>query len=358
VPRDYGSGSIRRRPDGRWEGRLSLGTMAGKRQRKSVFGKSRREVILKLQREKRRHEQGLSSADASMPLGKFLVERWLRDVVEPNKRPWTVRDYRRHANHAVRALGAIPLDQLQAGVVQTFLNRVKREIGPSTAWHCRKALMAALNMAVRWRLIQENVTRWTDPVRVPDREPTIYDRRLCLRFLKALKGETLADLFVVSLTSGLRPSEVLALQPRDLDLEHGEVTIRRSLELDHSTGPTKSHRSKRPLPLSALALALLRQRSMTGSLVFATKNGTPHSERNVARAFKRILRHADLPDIRFYDLRHSFASMLESEHVPVKTLQELLGHARAETTLRYYTHGSMAANREAIDTLDRLLTPN
>lgn len=355
MRRDYGEGSIRLRADGRWEARISLGSVDGRRKRKFLFARSRRQVLLKLQEELRRRAHG--KAESSMRLRDFLLERWLPDVVEPNKRPRTQYEYRGHVRrYLVPGLGHIPLNRLEPAEVQRFLNRIRREVGASSAWHCRKDLMAALNQAIRWRLLQENVVRLTEPVRVPDREPTVFDREQCLRFLAALRGELLGPIFVISLTSGLRPNEVLALRWSDLDLEAGTVHVRRSLEPDRSVGPTKSHRSKRPLPLSTVAIAMLRALpSRPGVLVFSTRKGTAYDSNNVARAFRRILREAELPDIRFYDLRHSFATLLESEHVPVKTLQELMGHARAETTLRYYTHGSMAANREAITVLDRLL---
>lgn len=337
---------------------MSMGSTDGRRRRKFIYGKSRRAVLLKLQEELRKRAHG--KAESSMRLRDFLVERWLPDVVIANKRPRTAYEYEGHVRrYIIPWLGHIPLYRLEPAEVQRFLNRIRRDVGPSTAWHCRKDLMAAINQAMRWRLLQENVVKLTEPVRVPDREATVFNQEQCVDFLLALRGEPLAPVFVISLTAGLRPNEALALRWSDLDLEMGTVHVRRSLEPDRTAGPTKTHRSRRPLPLSAAAVSMLRTLPQRGrELVFTTRKGTPYDSNNVARIFKRILERAGLPSIRFYDLRHSFATLLESEHVPVKTLQELMGHARPETTLRYYTHGSMAANRDAIQVLDRLLLPH
>jgi integrase len=158
--------------------------------------------------------------------------------------------------------------------------------------------------------------------------------------------------YVVAVTAGLRPSEMLALRWSDVDLEAGTLRVNRALS-GGEFASTKTSRSRRKIELSNTARATLRahrkrqveeQLKKAGlwkdhGLVFPSTVGTPLSHRNVVRSFKAVLRRAGLPaTIRLYDLRHTCATLLLCRNVHPKYVQELLGHASIAQTLDTYSH--------------------
>ena len=129
--------------------------------------------------------------------------------------------------------------------------------------------------------------------------------------------------------------------------------------------PPKTENSRRTLPLPAALVPILKahrarqleERLKAGDeqgLVFCTSNGTPISPRNLVRDFKLFLERHGLPDIRFHDLRHSCASLLAAQGVPVRVAMDILGHTNIATTQNIYTHVFDDAKRQAADAMDKL----
>ena len=133
--------------------------------------------------------------------------------------------------------------------------------------------------------------------------------------------------------------------------------------------PPKTHRSARPVPLSALAVRALRgqrarqaaERLAAGELweandlVFASTIGTPMEPRNVNRRFDELRRRAELDWLRLHDLRHAFATFLLDQGEELRTVMELLGHSTIRLTADTYGHVLPARARKATEAIDRLL---
>jgi integrase len=161
---------------------------------------------------------------------------------------------------------------------------------------------------------------------------------------------------------------VLGLKWGDVDFERSTLTVQRQLQRNKSFKEPKAH-SRRPLDLAPSELAVLREprraqdalRLAQGAgweahdLIFCTDRGRPLNWRNVTREYKRFLARADLPDLRFHDLRHSNATILAAAGVPPKVIQERLGHADITTTLGFYGHATPAMGKEAARKLEDLL---
>ena len=163
-------------------------------------------------------------------------------------------------------------------------------------------------------------------------------------------------LFAVALTTGMRPSEYLALKWPDVNFSKGTVSVARTLEPIKGGGwrfaDTKRARSRRLIKLQASVLKLLtdhrdaqaREREGNGdtaaaNLIFVNSSGNPLNERNlVQRHFQVILERAKLPRIRLYDLRHTAATLALGAGVPAKVVSEQLGHASVAFTLDTYSH--------------------
>jgi integrase len=170
---------------------------------------------------------------------------------------------------------------------------------------------------------------------------------------------------------GLRPGEVLGLHWRDVDLEAGRLAVRVALhriEGRLQMDELKTERSRRSIPLPAMALAALRahrarqleERLAAGELweehglVFTTATGRPMIEQTVAWNFHRALASAGLPDMRFYDLRHTCASHVLAQGVHMRVVMEILGHSQIAMTMNTYTHVTVQLQRNAADQLDAL----
>jgi integrase len=166
--------------------------------------------------------------------------------------------------------------------------------------------------------------------------------------MKAITGNPYEALFALAMTTGMRPSEYLALTWNDLDLEHGTVSISRTLQWRKGGwqfADTKRSRSRRMVKLQAWVVALLReqvskgQRGRGDNLVFHAKRGGPVRESwFVHRHFKPLLKSAELPAIRLYDLRHTAATISLAAGVSPKVISEQLGHASVAFTLDVYSH--------------------
>ena len=188
------------------------------------------------------------------------------------------------------------------------------------------------------------------------------------RLWAAAQGTRWAPLILVTAISGLRQGEVLGLKWADIDFARGALQVHRQLGRDKAFKEPKAD-SRRPLDLTAIELAVLRehrqwqeaQRRAAGAaweghdLVFCTDLGRPLGHRNVTTYFKKFVRRADLPDMRFHDLRHSSATILAAAGVPMKVIQERLGHSDIRTTLLFYQHYTPGMGKDAARRLDELL---
>jgi integrase len=172
----------------------------------------------------------------------------------------------------------------------------------------------------------------------------------------------------VAALTGARQGEILGLQWSDVDFARGTLTIRRQLQRSKRLKEPKAD-SRRTLDLTATERTVLgehraRQRELRDAvgpawedrdLIFCTDLGRPLGYRVVFREYKKFLRRAGLPDISFHDLRHSNATILAAAGVPLKVIQERLGHADIKTTLEFYEHVTPAMGKDAARKLEDLL---
>ena len=175
-------------------------------------------------------------------------------------------------------------------------------------------------------------------------------------FLEATRGDPFEALCVLALTTGLRRGELLGLKWDDADLDRGTLRVGRALVREggrHTVGEIKTRRGRRQVtltPRTVKALRTHRKRQLEEKLrlvglcedsgpIFTTQTGTLINPENlIKRSFKPLLREANLPDIRFHDLRHTCATLLLGRGVHPKLVQELLGHATIAMTLDTYSH--------------------
>jgi integrase len=367
--RGNGEGTIRQRADGRWEGQLSL--PGGKR--KSVYGKTKKEARDALRAALKKLDEGIDRGAPAQTLGEFL-ERWLADTVRPRLAPKTHKTYRELMRcHVIPSLGKTRLDRLTAPQVAALLREKGDEgLSPTTVNHIRSVLRNALNRALKWNLIVRNPVVLTDPPRQERRRVVPLAPGEARAALDAARGHRLEALFTVALFLGLRQGEILGLRWTDVDLDAGTLAVTQALQrVDGALilKAPKTEKSRRRLTLPATVVAALRahrdrqtfERQAYGEhwkesgLVFTTTIGTPIDPRNALRSWQKLLVGAGLPRRTFHVTRHTAVSMFISEGVPLKVIQEILGHSVLSTTADVYGHLYPQAFTEAAEAMERAL---
>ncbi|MHB1940786.1 MAG: tyrosine-type recombinase/integrase [Candidatus Dormibacteria bacterium] len=373
--RANGSGTIGRLPDGRWQGRYTAHDGDGRPLRRAVYGKTRREAEDRLIDALRdRNHQAITFSRGRGPTLATYLEGWLAGAAV-RCRPRTVERYRGLLRqHVIPALGGVPIARLEVRQVNALLaSKLAEGHAPRSVHHLRAVLRAALSAAVREGVLTRNVAALADPPRVPEREPTVLTASQARRLIAATATERDGPLWVLALATGARQGELLGLRWDDFDPEHGELRISRTLQRVRGAwvvGEPKTSRSRRTLLLPPVAIAALaRQRAQqltdrlsagpgwqdTDGLIFTTATGAPREGTHATKVFQRTCVAIGLPPVRFHDLRHTTATVLAAAGIPVRDVQDQLGHSTVLTTLGTYIHVVPEARRAVADTLDAVL---
>jgi integrase len=363
------------RADGRWQASVEIPTSGGTRKRKYVYGATKTEALQKLRMARRDLAAGKIVTPARLTVGGYLAE-WLQREQGQSTRPRTLKFYQWAVNgHLGPSLGKIGLSKLTRGEVQDFLNaKAVGGLSATTVGHLRAVLRAALHDAMRRELLDRNVAELVEVPRPSKRSPTVLTAEETRRLLDAAGGHRLEALLSVALVLAMRPSEYEGLTWSAVDLQRRLLYVRHGLERRDGILQLADVKTRRPhsvaLPdaiVAALGQHRERQeleRLVAGDtwegrdLVFCSQRGRPLLERNVVRTFKAWLARAGLPpEIRLYDLRHSCATLLLAQHVPLRLVMELLGHADIRTTANVYAHVLPELARETAAAMDAIFLP-
>lgn len=390
--RANGEGSIYSYRNG-FAAHVWITTPAGRRQRKSVYGKTRAEVHEKWLR---LHEQARRGPVAPVsPRLRDFLEQWLTETVRPGLSPATASNYEMFSRlYIVPDLGDRKLEKLSVRDVQTWVNELRvrcqccfqskdaarpepqccargqccHEVASEWTVHqAWRVLRGALTQAMREELVFRNVAAL---VRVPvprAKRSVVWSVDDARRFLESAHdaGDAMYAAYVLLLVLGLRRGEVLGLAWEDVDLEQGEAYI--AWQVQRVDGQllrrrTKTPSSDAPLPLPDIAVRALarhrdeedRRRAAAGDmwgdcgLVFTTRLGDPLDPRNFHTAFKNRARKAGVPIVPVHATRRTCASLLVSLDVHPRVAMAVLRHSRISMTMEVYSQVSAQATREAL----------
>ena len=377
--RANGEGNIRKRSDGRWEGRYTAGydPQTGKRIIKNVLGKTQAEVKAKLTKAlEDSKELDVIRTD------EYTVAEWLRlwyDLyAEPNVRPTTAASYRRSIElHVIPRIGDIKLNRLTSRELQKLykdllengrLREVQKEKNPglsnSTVRGIHMMLHNALARAVKERLILRNPTEDCIIPKLEKKEMKILHPEDIKAYLTAAERRGVLPMFYLELVSGVRKGELVALLWDDLDMERRTISVSKQA-LSRPGGEIvvnrpKTENSIRAVSIPQEAVDLLveeHKKHPDNPYMFPSpKTGGMYYPDSVVNLHKKLLQDAGLEHIRFHDLRHTFATMALQNGVDVKTVSSMLGHYDAGFTLRTYTHVTRQMQEQAAEKMGSFMT--
>jgi len=367
--RKNGEGTVRLRKDGRWEGRVVIGyDDKGKPKTKSVLAHTKSECVEKLERLKEECGRTAEKLKPDMPFGEW-IDFWYKYFSSPKLRPTTQATYEnRIYGHIIPSVGKIPLSKLTQNDLQQFYAKLKRTgrkvnaelkgtgVSDRMVRSCHALCRSSLEKAVEEGLITRNPSIGCKLPPKKNGEMKVLTQNEIVRLLNQAYDEGYYEMFLLELTTGMRRGEILGLKWRDLNLETGELNIKRQLTTKGISVP-KTKSSIRTVLLPPDMLDLLREMKKTAKYdwIFPSpvKEGEPRNPTAITKRFRIMLERAHCKHVRFHDLRHTFATMALENGMDVKTLSAMIGHVSSETTLNIYSHVTDTMRAQAAVKIDR-----
>lgn len=274
----------------------------------------------------------------------------------------------------------LTLRELEARHLQMFYSEMLRRVTPNTVIHYHAVIHSALKYAVKTDMLIQNVADKVDRPRKNSFQPVFLSADEMQKMFEALRGTKLELPVLVAAFYGLRRGEVVGLKWDAIDFERNTITIKHIVTNAKIDGKceivcadrAKTKSSLRSLPLVSnireKLLALREQqkenRRVCGNCyskkydgyVFVDAMGNIFNPRSVTANFSKLLEQNGLRHIRFHDLRHSCASLLLANDVPLKHIQEWLGHSDIGTTANIYSHLDYKSKITSANVMDNILT--
>lgn len=367
--------NIRKRADGRWEGRYKVDTPTdAKTKYHSVYGKTYKEVKDKI-RLITSQPALLNEKKQQQPiLIKEVITQWLNSSKSIHKGATEVRYEYLIEKHIIPELGDVPLSSVTSSLLTNFMNRKlehgslnsKGTLSPSYVRSIMSVVVSVLQYAVNEGMCQ--------PLNINLQKPCIDKRDL--EVLSAFDQNRLESALIhnidetklgilISLNTGLRIGEVCALSWDDIDFErqifHIRSTVARVKSMDSGVNSkliidkpkTKSSLRDIPIPSKLLTILVSMKKQSKGKYVVSAENSFV-SPRTYEYRYHKILDEYNIPSVNYHTLRHTFATRCIEVGVDVKTLSEILGHANVSITLNTYVHSSMKLKRQQLEKLSIL----
>ena len=327
--RANGEGNIRKRKDGRWEGRYTVGydEKTGKRIIKSVLGKTQAEVKEKLAKAVAEAETVDVRRADEYTLGTWL-QTWYELYAKPHLRFSTAEYYRRGIElHITPRIGDIPLKKLTGRDLQGLYKDLREHgrlreaqkgkqpgLSDSTIRGIHTMLHNALDRAVKERLIMHNPADDCIPPKIPKHEMKILPPEQIKSYLTAAEQRGVLPMFYLELISGLRKGELVALQWSDLDIENKTISVSKQAGRNNAGEPditrpkTDNSIRKISIPQDAVDLLIAEHKKHPSNpwMFPSPKTGEMYHPDSVVNIHKKILKDAGLEHLRFHDLRHPY----------------------------------------------------
>lgn len=382
--RNNGEGSITKRKAGRWEGRYYTGEVNnGKRVRKNVLAKTKAECKEKLDKaiaENEKQQQIMNRCNFLTNPEPTLEEWskvWFESFCIASMKEYTLNSYKGYfKNYILPNLGGMKIKDISTVTCQQFLMKMftsgrKRNVekkgkglAAKTVKDIKIALQTCLQKAVDEEIIPNNPCK---KVQLPKDEPkemqTLKANELAA-FLQETKDSSCYEFYLLEITTGLRLGEILALTWDDLDMKNKTISVNKQVqriksELKATTPKTAASIRKISICdecLNQLIILRSRQRLNT-KLIFPSPITNGYRDpSSITRKLHRMQKRAGVPQIRFHDLRHSFATLSLEQGMDIKTISHMLGHTDAGFTMNTYMHVTDSMQQTVANAMGNLIT--
>ena len=376
--RANGEGNIRKRRDGRWEGRYTAGyDDSGKRIIKNVLGKTQAEVKAKL-----KDALAMTEISDMAKADEYTLAQWLRYWMDTYGKVYLREssqiNYEGFLKNQIShdAIGKTKLQKLTTHDLQVFYNRmgkcgrVQRKesekqpngLAPKSIRNMHFFISHALQQAVKEKMIPENpAVGCILPRKEKTEMKTLPLDKLGAFFLEA-KHSGVFELYYPELSTGLRRGELLGIKWEDVDFDVGSIYIQRQITRLNGVireSPLKTKNAYRQIIVAPEVIRMLKEKKEREDgfsvYVFSSPNGGPMCPDSMLKMLHRVLHRAGLEEIPFHSLRHTFATLALQNGVDVKTLSGLLGHYSAGFTLDTYGHITKAMKQDAANKVGSFL---
>ncbi len=370
--------NIRKRADGRWEGRYkSFDKTTGKYIYRSVYGKTYETAKEKLFRSKlgltgtetgenpRQAEKGCLEGDVrpcATVLFSQAAQEWLAEIADKRKYSTYVKYETVYKTHLAEAIGLCQLSDTAVSEIQTKISDYLSE--PALSESLRKSIRGIVNQI----LVYAN-RKYLSNIPMLELTGIKHNHKLVKAFSKTEQARLLSGIYdepdsfktalLLCLYTGLRLGELCALKWTDFDFNNMSMMVNRTVQRiavqDSVTKtilletPPKSESSKRMIPLTAEIIEQLAQLNQDCPYVFG--GNKPLEPRTIQYRFKKLLREMGVSDRNFHILRHTFATNCIENGMDVKALSEILGHSDVKITLNRYVHPTMESKRRQLGLL-------
>ena len=370
--RGHNEGSILKTKNGSWRAWVTLGS--GRRISKTLPNKSdaREWARQKLTEEERptRSEQ---------TFGEYIVE-WFNNHSSQLKES-TQCDYGiLIRKYILPHLSDFLLKDLHRSVFDNFYNSLqKSKVGDTQICYIQRVVHKSLRDAVQDRLLPYNPSDGAKTPKKPKKQRvnSPLNEEQAIQLVSTALQSSIGPLIYLAIKTGMREGELFALKWEDINLESRQIHVQRNLQKVLREGKqvrefsiTKTVTSDRVIMVGeqtievlkaqmqevALKKVLVKNRWRENDLVFPTSIGTPMNQSNMLKQYSDVLKEANLPHIRFHDLRHIAASIMLNHGIPLLTVSSILGHAQPSTTLNMYGHQFGAMELQAACLVDDIFS--
>ena len=372
-----GAGSISKRKDDIWQGSISIGAnpATGRPLRKYVYASSEKECVKKLRALQSSIDSGTYREPSKLTVGQWM-DMWISDHMSSVK-PATIQTYSMHIkNHIKPFIGAVKLQKLMPNHVQSFYNDMlrKKKLSAKTIKNLHGVLHKALKQAIVLGYIQRNPSDGMVLPRIEKVEMNTLPENALPNFLQAISGHDYEAVYFVAIFTGMRRGKVLGLTWDCVDFEGGTLYVNKQLikndDGTYALASTKNDKPRRIAPAPAVMARLkdvkdqqvaAKEKAATlwqgnkGNLVFTNAYGRYLSPQYVYLRFKEVVKSIGLPELRFHDLRHTYAVNALQSGDDIKTVQSNLGHHTAAFTLDVYGHVSETMQRDSAARMEQFI---
>ena len=293
----------------------------------------------------------------------LYFRRYMDQVAIHSVKPSTFKSYNHWVSkHVIPEIGHIKLKELKPGHLQSlYAQKLSEGLSKRSVQYIHALIRKIMNQAVKANLIARNPTNAVEAPKPERKEPKTLTIDEARRLFESVETPRWRTIYIIAVMMGLRKSEILGLRWQDVNFENKTLSINNIIyEIDGNVyeGTPKTQKSRRTVLMPDFVCETLQTYKKLANtkegLVFQTESGRAVSPRNLSRHFYIALDKADLPRIRFHDLRHTAATILLSQNVHPKVVQEMLGHSSITLTLDTYSHVIQGIQKEAANKMDEV----